>query len=529
LEETEVLFDTLASDVQSKIALVDTNAFNSQYPKQRRALELGVSADHKVYINYAKRYQIKREEAKLRWRIDKMGSAGVVNRAIRRKLDSLQALPHQVSLVPTKVEPIYDENYCEEVVVEAPKDSLAKDSATTADSTVAKADSVASVEKAKPKTEWRCKIKEVRLFFGKEGDRYDVSWSGTVEDYSPDDFFKLLTSGASVRAFISIEKNKPVWIYNQGVLTGRHHYQYVKFSVSANNKELKSHGGFELPQYIFDQPEVQEWLNRPAEVKTHKVQEQKTKVKVEDGGSILDMAPRIPRVVRDRERGNIALIDSGSFRYKGKVVALSPFAIQTTEVTQQLFADVMNKQDSSSRIKDRSIFKGPRHPVHNINWHDAQKFCQAIGGDLPTEAQWEFAGRADNNEGAVWTMDEDPNPGLYAIYKANSYSLGKKNPAYGPQPVSTKKSNAWGIFDMSGNVAEWTRDKYFMFSVWIEDSNPSGAMMGSTRVYKGGSWRDKESLLNLTERDDEDPRYWSDWIGFRCAFPRSLFEGDNGK
>jgi hypothetical protein len=214
-----------------------------------------------------------------------------------------------------------------------------------------------------------------------------------------------------------------------------------------------------------------------------------------------------------------------SFRYKGKVVSLSPFAIHTTEVTQQFFKDVMSKIDSTKRIQDRSTFTGARHPVHNITWNDAQTFCKAIGGDLPTEAQWEFAGRADNNEGALWNLDEDPNPGMYAIYKANSYSRGKKSPEYGPQPVSTKKSNAWGIFDMSGNVAEWTKDKYFMFSVWVESSNPTGAMMGSTKVYKGGSWKDKESLLNLTERDDEDPRYWSDAIGFRCAFPRDVFEG----
>ena len=525
LEETEVLFDTLASDVQKKIDLVDTNAFASKYPKQRRALMLGVSADDSVYIKYANFYQAKREEAKLRWRIDKMGSAGEVNRLIRRKLDSLQALPHEVSLVPTKIEAVNDENDCEEVAVESAKTpaTAPADSAAPADS------SAAPAEESKPKTEYRCKVKEVRLFFGKEGERYDVSWSGTVDEYSPDELFKLLSSGASSRAFISIEKNKPVWIYDQGVLKGRHHYQYIKLKLSVNNKDLTSHGGFELPQYIFDQQEVQEWLNRPAEEKLHKVQEPKAKaLKVEDNGFVLDVAMRVPRVIRDKDRGNVALIDSGSFRYKGKVVAISPFAIQTTEVTQQLFANVMNKQDSTKRIKDRSTFKGPRHPVHNITWDDAQAFCKILGGDLPTEAQWEFAGRADNNEGALWNLDEEPNPSNYAIYKANSYSLGKKNPGYGPQPVSSKKSNAWGIFDMSGNVAEWTRDKYFMFSVWVEASNPTGAMIGSTKVYKGGSWKDSESLLNLTERDDEDPRYWSDAIGFRCAFPRSLFE-NNGK
>ena len=531
LEETEVLFDTLAADVQAKIELVDTNAFAAKYPKQRRALMLGVSADDSVYIKYAARYQAKREEAKLRWRIDKMGSAGAVNRAIRRKLDSLQALPLQVSLVPTKIEAVNDENNCEEVVVEEAKapEAAPVDSAAASTDSTAQADSAAApAEAAQPKTEYRCKVKEVRLFFGKEGERYDFSWSGTVDEYSPDEFFKLLSSGASSRAFISIEKNKPVWIYDQGVLKGRHHYQYIKLTLSVNNKELTTHGGFELPQYIFDEPEVQAWLNRPAEEKLHRVQEPKAKtLKVEDDGIVLDVALRVPRVIRDRERGNVALIDSGSFRYKGKVVAISPFAIQTTEVTQQLFADVMNKQDSTKRIKDRSTFKGPRHPVHNITWDDAQSFCKILGGDLPSEAQWEFAGRADNNEGALWNLDEDPNPSNYAVYKANSYSLGKKNPGYGPQPVSSKKSNAWGIFDMSGNVAEWTRDKYFMFSVWVESSNPTGAMIGSTKVYKGGSWRDSEDLLNLTERDDEDPRYWSESIGFRCAFPRSLFENND--
>jgi hypothetical protein len=371
-----------------------------------------------------------------------------------------------------------------------------------------------------------CKTKAVRINYGKKGDRYDVSWVGNAEGYTADSLFALLTSGASSRAFFNIERNKPVWIYHEGDLKGRHHYRYEKFELVVNDKPLQSHGAFELPQYIYDEPEVQEWLNRPIEEETHKVQEPKAKVlKVDDSGVTLDVSMKVPRVVRDRDRGTVALIDSGSFRYKGKVVSLSPFAIHTTEVTQQFFKDVMSKIDSTKRIQDRSTFTGARHPVHNITWNDAQAFCKAIGGDLPTEAQWEFAGRADNNEGALWNLDEDPNPGMYAIYKANSYSRGKKSPEYGPQPVSTKKSNAWGIFDMSGNVAEWTKDKYFMFSVWVESSNPTGAMMGSTKVYKGGSWKDKESLLNLTERDDEDPRYWSDAIGFRCAFPRDVFGG----
>jgi formylglycine-generating enzyme required for sulfatase activity len=534
LEETEHLFDILTREVQTSIEKVDTNEFDKIYPKLRKPLLLGVASDDSVYIKYRNRYEGKRDEAKLYWRMNRMGSASAVNVALRRKIDSLQALPHRVSLVPTSIEPVYDENLCEDVIdtvamqEQAKQDSIAKANVPK-DSTVqdsAAAAAAPAAEEPVVKTKRVCKMGAVRINYGKQGDRYDFSWVGNAEGYTADSLFAVLTSGASSRAFISIERNKPVWIYHEGDLKGRHHYRYVKFELVVNDKPVKSHGAFELPQYIYDESEVQEWLNRPVEETTHKVQEPKAKaLKVDNSGVTLDVSMKVPRVIRDRERGAVALIDSGSFRYKGKVVALSPFAIHTTEVTQQFFKDVMSKLDSAKRIEERSTFKGPRHPVHNINWENAQAFCKAIGGDLPTEAQWEFAGRADNNEGALWNLDEDPNPGVYAIYKANSYSRGKKSPEYGPQPVSSKKSNAWGIFDMSGNVAEWTKDKYFMFSVWVESSNPTGAMMGSSRVYKGGSWKDKESLLNLTESDDEDPRYWSDAIGFRCAFPRNLFEG----
>ena len=551
LEETERLYDVLSQELQGSIAKVDTNDFDKVYPPLRKPLMLGVAADDSVYIKYQNRYNNKREESLLMWRMNKMGSASVVNRALRHKLDSLQRLPLQVSLVPTAIEPVYEDESCPVESVPADGTPVVADSATTdsvalpADS-VAKADSasvtdstaiadsatvdspkqtqeVPAVEPAAPKKV--CKLKAVRLVFGKQGERFDFSWNGNAKDYTADDLYALLTSGIAARALVSLENNKPVWIYDGATLTGRHHYRYVKLGLALPNGNVVCRGAFELPGYIFDQPEVQEWLNRPVEEKPHLLTEPPEKVKPEETGFALDMAPNVPRVIRDRIRGNVALIDSGSFRYKGKVVAMSGFGIQTTEVTQQHFKDVMAGLDSTRQIKDRSSFKGPRIPVHNITWDDARAFCKAIGGDLPTEAQWEFAGRADNNEGALWNLDEDPNPGLYAVYKSNSYNQGKKSPEYGPQPVSGKRSNAWGIFDMSGNVAEWTKDNYFMFSVWVESSNPTGAFFGSSRVYKGGSWKDKEDDLNLTEYDDEDPRYWSDWIGFRCAFPRNVFEG----
>ena len=295
LEETEALFDILAKDVQTKIEKVDTNEFDKIYPKLRKPLALGVAGDDSVYIKYRNRYEGKREEAKLNWRMNRMGSASAVNVAIRRKIDSLQAIPHRVSLVPTSIEPIYDENRCEEVIdtvamqEQAKQDSIAKAAAAPKDSTVkvstAKDSAVAAPVAKEPKAEEApvvtkrvCKMGAIRIMYGKQGDRYDVSWVGNAEGYTADSLYALLTSGASSRAFMSIERNKPVWIYHEGVLTGRHHYRYEKMELVVNKNQLKTHGAFELPQYIYDDPEVQEWLNRPAEETTHKVQEPKAKV-----------------------------------------------------------------------------------------------------------------------------------------------------------------------------------------------------------------------------------------------------------
>lgn len=484
LEEVEVLFDKFSADVQKTVSLVDTTEFARNYPAPRRPLSLSVTADDAEYKDYIAKFEYKRSEARDMWRNSKLGGVGVLSQLLRSKLDSLQKLPLSGTMQPTKVEPVYQNvNGANQMVA-------------------------------------------VSMTFGQPKARFDVAWSGNAENMSSEEFYNLLQSG-DVKAHLTIANNKPVWIYDQGVLVGRHQYRYEKMELSVNGNPVACHGGFELPGYIFDQNEVQEWLNRPEDVQgiAFAPTEETKAPAVDDYDLGVNVNMSVPRVIRDKVLGNVALIDSGSFRYKGHVVTMSPFAIHITEVTQQFFKETMERLDSTQRIEDRSSYREARKPVHNINWNDAQKFCKAIGGDLPTEAQWEFAARADNNEGALWNLDELPDAGNYAIYRKNSYKMGSKSPMYGPQPVSSKKSNAWGIFDMSGNVAEWTLDKYFMFSFYVEKSNPTGSAMGSHKVYKGGSWKDSEGDLNLTERDDEDPRYWSETIGFRCAFPRAMFEG----
>lgn len=518
LEETEAVYDRFVYDLQTMVDIADTAEFEKLYLKKKFAEAVDLTADDEGYMLYAKQFDIKRMDAQKEWRNSKMLGVSEIDGALRKKLDSLQALPFRGMMMPSLIMANYD-------TLPSLQDSLqtVAPAATTASSATAAKDSAVADSAAAPAAPV-LQMKSLNLKFGVDGGRYDVVWTGTIIGVPVDSIYAWFAAQrADMKVYFTLQNNKPVWVYKGEVVPGRYHYRYTQLEVEVAGQLYQGQGKFILPEHVLKEVEVQEWLN-PKPVVEEKVEAPapttdsvKAEVPVTKDG--------ILKVIRDKMRGELALIDSGSFRYYGKVVNMSPFAIMTTEMTQEIFAQLMTViEDTTKRIVDKSSFKDPKKPVHNINWNQAREVCQMLEGDLPTEAQWEFAGRADNLDGAAWHMDKPQDPGVYAVYKENSYKLGKKNEAYGPQKVGSKKPNAWGLYDMSGNVAEWTRDKYFMFSFNVESSNPTGAMFGSNKIYKGGSWKDKEKMLNLTEQDDEDPRYWSDAIGFRCVFPRSLFE-----
>ncbi|MCR5378776.1 MAG: formylglycine-generating enzyme family protein [Fibrobacter sp.] len=494
LEETEVLYDKFMDQLDKATENLSMNEFESAYPKFHSASSLGLDEDNKVFKEYEARYNTKKAEAQRIWRQSKIGDVSYLNKALLKKLDELQQLPLRGSMMPAKVEPVFEDTQGESIA----------------------------------------HVIAVTLRFGDDHGRFDVSWTGSVATQDMDRLFmQLKDSNSDIKVFLTLQNNKPVWIYKDGKVNSRHQYRYEMIDFQINGEIFSGQGEFILPDYILNEPEVQEWLN-PKTVEEPVVRSSSSAMSSSSAAdtvwakdalmpSLANIATSA-RVVRDRVHGNVAMIDSGMFRYKGRVVSMSPFAIMTTEMTQKLFEQAMNTLDSTKRIKDRSTYKHPQKPVHNITWGDARFVCQTLGGDLPTEAQWEFAARADNNDGAIWIFDSIPDPGKYAVYYDNSYRMNSKSSEYGPQPASSKKPNRWGIYDMAGNVAEWTRDKYFMFSVIVEPSNPTGAMFGSSKVYKGGSWKDKEKLLNATESDDEDPRYWSESIGFRCVYPRDIIK-----
>ncbi|MBR6450053.1 MAG: SUMF1/EgtB/PvdO family nonheme iron enzyme [Fibrobacter sp.] len=531
LEDAEKLYDKYSAEVDKNVQRVDTTEFSKAYPVMQTADSLGLTEKGTDYRNYVSHYNLKRNEAKKIWRSQKLSSVNAVSKAIRAKLDSLQALPVQVNLMPSAIETISKDavvKAVEPVVKKADSVAVVDTTAKVADSTAkAVVDSTAKVADTTakaPAIDTTAKavaptvnvaapagpIDTLKLTFGSERDRIHVIWKGVVEDYPMDSLVaKMKANDPSLVTTLFLVNNKPVWVYKEGDILGRYQYRFDKVAFRIGMNLYVGKGEFILPSYVSSELEVRDWL-ATKDLPSSSVASSSSTSKDSSGSD---------KIIEHASRGVVAIIDSGSFRFRGKVVSMSPFAIHTTEVTQEFFKKTMETIDSASRYEDRSMFKGPKKPVQGITWEKAQYFCKILGGELPTEAQWEFAGRAGANEGTLWTSDDVMSVNKYAVFAENSMKLGKQDSAYGPHDVATKTPNALGLYDMSGNVAEWTLDNYFAITFKIEDSNPTGSYLGTNKVLKGGSWKDKAKNLNMTARDDEDPRYWADYIGFRCAFP----------
>ena len=197
------------------------------------------------------------------------------------------------------------------------------------------------------------------------------------------------------------------------------------------------------------------------------------------------------------------------------------FWMGKTPVTQEQWERVMGSNPS--------YFKGPKNPVEKVSWEGCQRFMQELnlrvsggGFSLPTEAQWEYACRAGST-GEYCFGDDESRLNEYAWYNENNesrlseYAWYNENSGDTTHPVGEKKPNAWGLYDMRGNVFEWCQDWYGAYAPGAQ-TDPAGAASGSCPVARGGCWESSGEGCGLASRQSVcTPRLVDFRLGFRTV------------
>ena len=214
-------------------------------------------------------------------------------------------------------------------------------------------------------------------------------------------------------------------------------------------------------------------------------------------------------------------------------VTISAFRMGVTEVTQEQYEGVMGTNPAA--------FRSGRRPVEKVSWYDAVLFCNALskldgkdpvyqysgnmgsavvidyaknGYRLPTEAEWEYAYRAGTTTDYYWGASTDADT-------ANKYAWWYDNSEKMTHPVAQKTPNAWGLYDMAGNVWEWVGDGFY-YSSYPAGSvvDPTGPpVAGDSRVLRGSSWYGNYGygLLRASYRLGIKANDSNFHIGFRVA------------
>jgi formylglycine-generating enzyme required for sulfatase activity len=223
-----------------------------------------------------------------------------------------------------------------------------------------------------------------------------------------------------------------------------------------------------------------------------------------------------------------AKVPASSITRGANSFGVNAFSMATTEVTQKVYKLVMRGLPKQSK-------EGDDRPVSNVNWYRAVLFCNAfsklagldtayvyksIAADstlvglqidysaisvrLPTENEWEIAAHAGTTTTYYWDADV---ASKYAYYGQSA----------GPGQVATKLPNAYGLYDMAGNVAEWVNDWYDAYPK-NKSNNYTGPNKGEYRVVRGGGWSDKVTALAPKEREKLEPSHSKATLGFRLLY-----------
>ena len=245
-----------------------------------------------------------------------------------------------------------------------------------------------------------------------------------------------------------------------------------------------------------------------------------------------------PKAITSKSGIPMVLIPAGQFTMgddagedderPARKVKVSAFYMDVHEVTQEDYVALLGKNPSK--------FAGERNPVERASWTFATRYCnlrslkeglepcydqasgacnfEASGYRLPTEAEWEYACRAGTATRYSFG-NEAGHLGDAAWFEGNS---GKR-----PHPVGEKRPNAWGLYDMHGNVREWCHDRYGEEAYRDGPrADPRGPTEGDERVLRGGGWRSRADACRAAARHSRPPGladvcFGYEEYGFRCV------------
>jgi formylglycine-generating enzyme required for sulfatase activity len=213
---------------------------------------------------------------------------------------------------------------------------------------------------------------------------------------------------------------------------------------------------------------------------------------------------------------DFVLIRAGTFRMGSdrgdpdelpihQVTITKPFYMDVYEVTQAQWKALMGNNPSH--------FKGDDLPVESVSWTDCQSFLAKLKEKLPrgmtcrlpTEAEWEYACRAGS------TTEYCDGDGEGFLYRGAWYCRNSEGKTH---PVGQKRPNAWGLYDVHGNVWEWCSDWYGEYDA-ASVSDPKGPSSGTHRVMRGASWGDSWPITRTAYRGMDDPNRRFDIYGLR--------------
>jgi formylglycine-generating enzyme required for sulfatase activity len=186
------------------------------------------------------------------------------------------------------------------------------------------------------------------------------------------------------------------------------------------------------------------------------------------------------------------------------------------EVTQKQYLAIM-------KFHKGLKFVGDQLPIDNIDWHEASTFIEKLSQEtklklrLPTEAEWEYACRAGTDTAFYTGNTISPDQANYNCKK--TYMGGPQGLPYDEtREVGSYPPNAFGLYDMHGNVWEWCSDwhnkDYYKF---CDEDDPQGPHKGKRKVTRGGSWNDGPDKLRSANRQSRSPKADRKYIGFRVV------------